>query len=139
MDNNAIIEKFKKLICLHRTQLNKASAENGLYYGQLPILEYIRSNGGCTQTEIATAMNVTASSIATSVKRMENAGLIVKATDSSDMRYNRLEISKKGIERSRECKKKFNEIDLNMFGVLTEEEQKIFTVCLEKMMDSLKI
>lgn len=132
-----LILKFRQAIYLHKSHLRKSATENGLYDGQLPILEYIIKNDGCTQTDIAKFMNVTSASVATSVKRMENSGLIKRSTDTDDMRYNRLSICEDGLNRAKECRNCFNRIDRTMFSGLTEEERRIFCDCLDKMIKNL--
>lgn len=135
--NELLIDKFKQLIILHKVYFNKAASDNGLYYGQLPILEYIINHKDCTQAEIAKYMNVTPSSVATSVKRMENAGLIKRTSDPSDLRYNRLKICEKGIQCANKCRHCFDSIDRRMFDQLTNEEKEVFIHCLEKMIYGL--
>ena len=49
----AIICRIKKLNILHRIYTQRAAAENGLFFGQLPVLEYAADHDRCTQTEIA--------------------------------------------------------------------------------------
>lgn len=135
--NDVIIRKFRDVIHTHKSHIKKSAAANGLYDGQLPILEYIIKNSGCTQTEIARHMNVTPASVATSIKRMENSGLINKLTDSEDLRYNRIDISDEGISRAKECRKHFNKIDEKMFENLSQSEYETFIICLDKMLNSL--
>ena len=52
-DIEKLILKFRQAIYLHKSHLRKSATENGLYDGQLPILEYIIKHDGCTQTDIA--------------------------------------------------------------------------------------
>ena len=136
-ENRKIVGKFSKINLLHRINLQKISQKNGLYLGQLPILEYIIENDGCTQTEISKFMGVTPPSIATSIKRMENSGLVKRQTDASDQRYNRLSITEKGIELAKNCRESFNELDGKMFEGLSDNEREVFKQCLDKMIDNL--
>lgn len=136
-ENRKIVKKFGKLNALHRLGLQKISIKNGLYLGQLPILEYIINNDGCTQTEIAKSMGVTPPSIATSVKRMECAGLIERKTDSSDQRYNRLTITEKGKTLAGNCRDSFDKLDSKMFEGLNDVERDIFKKSLDKMINNL--
>lgn len=135
--NDTLIRKFRDVIHIHRFHIKKSAVANGLYDGQLPILEYIIKNNGCTQTEIAKHMNITPASVATSIKRMESSGLINKLPDSIDLRYNRIDISPEGMNRAKECRKHFNSIDEKMFENLTEKEREGFMNCLDKMFENL--
>ena len=137
MNYRKIISKFGKANLLHRINLQKISIKNGLYLGQLPILEYITENDGCTQKEIAEFMCVSPPSIATSVKRMELSGLIDKKQDKSDQRYNRLTITEKGRNVARKCRMLFDEVDSQLFNGMSKEECDFFEKCLEKMISNL--
>ena len=132
-----IIGKFAKVNLMHRIYLQKISSKNELYLGQLPILEYIINNDGCSQTDIVKFMGVTPPSVATSVKRMEASGLIKRKSRDTDQRCNILTLTDKGRELAKKCRCSFKEIDFNMFEVLSEEECKILENCLSKMLCNL--
>ena len=85
---------------LRRVCLQKAASDSGLYFGQLPILQFIHEHPGCTQREIADKIGVTSASVALSTKRMQKSGLLTKEIDSQDLRCNRLELTETGIEYS---------------------------------------
>lgn len=137
MNYRKIISKFGKANLLHRINLQKISIKNGLYLGQLPILEYIIQNDGCTQKEISEFMCVSPPSIATSVKRMENSGLIDRNQDKSDQRLNRLTITDKGTNVAKKCRKLFDEVDSKLFNGMSKDECDFFERCLEKMINNL--
>ena len=117
-----IINRMNKLNLLHRMSIQTEGYKNGLYLGQLPILEYIRKNSRCTQRELASFLGVSPPSIATSVKRMQKAGLIEKETDETDQRYSRLSITKKGILISEKCRSQYDYVDAQLFAGFDEKE-----------------
>ncbi len=117
-----IIDRMNKLNIIHRMNIQTEAYKNGLYLGQLPILEYIRKNNKCTQRELANFLKISPPSIATSVKRMQKAGLIEKETDETDQRYSRLSITKKGIEISEKCRTQYDQIDAQLFAGFSEKE-----------------
>ena len=117
-----IIDRMNKLNLLHRMNIQTEAYKNGLYMGQLPILEYIRKNNRCTQRELASFLGVSPPSIATSVKRMQKAGLIEKETDPGDQRYSRLTITQKGILISEKCRKQYDLVDKQLFAGFDEKE-----------------
>ncbi len=132
-----IIKRMNKLNILHRIHIHKQAVKNGLYLGQLPILEYVESHDQCTQREVADFMEVSPPSIATSVKRMQKAGLLLKAADKSDLRYNRLTITEKGREISRKCRKDFDEIDAKLFSGFSEQECEQLRGYFERMIANM--
>ncbi|MBR2471508.1 MAG: MarR family transcriptional regulator [Clostridia bacterium] len=117
-----IIDRMNKLNLLHRMNIQTEAYKNGLYLGQLPILEYVRKNNRCTQRELASFLGVSPPSIATSVKRMQKAGLIEKETDPGDQRYSRLTITQKGILISEKCRKQYDLVDEQLFAGFDEKE-----------------
>ncbi|MDO4568347.1 MAG: MarR family transcriptional regulator [Clostridia bacterium] len=68
-----------------------------MHFKQMPILAYIVNHNGCRQAEIAEALGVTPSSIATSTKRLSHAGLIDKRADECDTRCNRICVTDEGL------------------------------------------
>lgn len=117
-----IIGRFYKLEILRRGYIQEATADIGLYFGQLPILEYVIAHDGCTQKEIADALHVTPASIAISTKRMQKAGLLKKTVSEYNLRSNQLAVTQKGRELSKRYRSKFDEVDQKMFGGFQESE-----------------
>lgn len=118
----AIICRIKKLNILHRIYTQRAAAENGLFFGQLPVLEYVSDHDRCTQTEIAENLQVSAPSIAISIKRMEKNGLLKKVRCANDSRTNRISITAKGLKFASKCRITFDAIDARMFSGFTAKE-----------------
>lgn len=117
-----IIDRMNKLNLIHRINIQAEASKNGLYLGQLPILEYVSKNNRCTQREVAGFLKVSPPSIATSVKRMQKAGLLEKETDPSDQRYSRLTITEKGRAVAQKCRKNYDSLDAQLFSGFDEEE-----------------
>lgn len=132
-----IARKMNSLSILHRICIQKQASKNGLYFGQPPILEYVAHHDQCTQREVADFMKVSPASIATSVKRMQKAGLIEKVADNSDLRYNRLNITDKGRELTYKCRKDFDKVDAKMFSGFSDEECEQLSCFFERMINNL--
>lgn len=124
--------QIEKLVCLRRVLQRKAAETTLLHRGQLPVLEYIRGNPGCTQVQIAEALLVSPSSVAQSTKRMQRDGLLKKQTEE-DQRCNRLYLTQHGEAVSETCRKRFVETDAEVFSVLSEEERETFTRLMGKL------
>lgn len=123
------MKRLNKLHLLHRIYLQKAAVSNGLYGGQPPLLEYVEHHPGCTQAELADFLKVSPPCIATSVKRMQKAGLITKKEDADDMRRSHLYLTPLGEEKSRQCREACDKIDQQLFQGFTIEETEHFTAC----------
>lgn len=132
-----IVGKLNYLNLLHRIHIHRKISKYGLYMGQLPILECVMNNEGCTQVQVAQAMRVSAPSIATSVKRMQKAGLLKKAMDEADQRCNRLSVTEKGKQLALSCRKEFDFIDNQMFQGFTSEECQQLGGFLDRLIANL--
>ena len=132
-----IAKKMNTLSILHRINIQKQASKNGLYFGQPPILEYVANHNYCTQREVADFMKVSPASIATSVKRMQKAGLLEKMVDDSDLRYNRLKITEKGKELTYKCREDFDKVDAQMFSGFSDEECQQLYGYYERMIKNL--
>lgn len=117
-----LMGRFYKLEILRRAGIQEATADIGLYFGQLPILEYLIEHDQCTQKEIADQIQVTPASVAISTKRMQKAGLLEKTVAEDNLRCNRLTVTLKGRELSQRYRSKFDEMDHKMFIGFTEGE-----------------
>lgn len=131
------MKRLSKLHILHRIYLQRAAVNNGLYSGQPPLLEYIARNPGCTQAELAEFLQVTPPCIATSVKRLQKAGLITKEEDADDMRRSNLYLTALGEKKSEQCQSEFDRIDSQIFRNFTSEETECFYSYLDRMLSNL--
>ena len=128
-----IIGRLYKLDILRRGCIQEATADIGLYFGQLPILEYVIEHDRCTQKEIADAIHVTPASVAISTKRMQKAGLLEKTVSDQNLRSNQLAVTPKGRELSRRYRSKFDEVDQKMFAGFQEFELEQLSAYLDRL------
>ena len=128
-----IIHKLHAFNQMHRSAVRQIMESEGLYYGQLPILEIVSEKGRCTQKEIADALKVSAPSVAVSIKRLVKHGLLIKSTDENDQRANLVSVSEKGQEITKACRRKFNELDARIFADFTEQDM----IQLHSLIDKL--
>ncbi len=132
-----VIDAFRHYHCSHRSIIDGRFREKGLYVGQPPILKYLSEHKNATQKEIADALHVSAPSIATSLKRMEEAGLVVRLESKKDARRNNLKLTKKGKELSEYADNLFLRVDDVTFTDFTEEELDTLISLFERMNKNL--
>ncbi|MBQ5813050.1 MAG: winged helix-turn-helix transcriptional regulator [Clostridia bacterium] len=137
MTTNELAAKLKKIHLLRRIYIQKSQPDAELYFGQLPILEYIRCNDGCTQIEIAEKLCVTPASISTSTKRLQKAGLLVKKSDPDNLRCNRLSITEEGISRCDNNRTMIDGIHELMFKDIPKDELEAFDKTLSKILHNM--
>lgn len=132
-----ITKRMNRLNVLHRISIHRQAAKNELYFGQMPILEYVESHDHCTQCEVAGFMKVSPPSIATSIKRMQKNGLLEKETDESDLRCNHITITEKGKDLSHKCRGGFDRINAQLFSGFTTQECEQLCGYFDRMIDNL--
>ena len=121
----------------HRNIVDSRFREKGIYFGQPPILKYLSENENATQKEIADYLHISAPSVATSLKRMEEAGLVVRLENKKDARKNTLKLTKKGKELFEYAENLFLSIDNVTYKGFTEEELDMLVSFLERMNNNL--
>lgn len=132
-----IIFRINRLNLLHRLQIHKAATANGLYLGQLPILEAIEENHNCTQKQLSDILKVSPPSIATSVKRLQKMGLLQKIADENDLRCTHIRLTPKGQEFSEKCRQSFDKLDVQMFKGFNEAECEELFKYIERLIENL--
>lgn len=137
-DYRMIVDRIAKLNIIHRIFIHRAAEENGLFFGQLPILHYISEHDNCTQKQLADTLQVSAPSIATSVKRMQKSGLLKKTADEGDLRCNRISITEKGRKSAEIGTQVFDAIDRRMLQGFNDKECKELICYLNRLIKNLE-
>ncbi len=132
------LTEYNLLRKLERGLLFTIMAKAGLYPGQLPILEFIQAHEGCTQTEIARHLTVSAASIASSTKRMQKAGLIVKKTDQFNLRANMLYLTPKGRDIAGVCRAEFNALQSAYLNGFLENEKEQIIYLISRIIENIR-
>ena len=122
MDRNRLCWRLGNLQRMHRSLVNRKADEAGVYMGQHHILRHISMHPGCTQNEVAAAMQQSAASISVTTRRLQEEGLIEKYPDENSLRINRLSITEKGRENGRKFLQVLTEYNERMFEGISEEE-----------------
>lgn len=132
-----LVHQLISVSIIHRCRITKASQQAGLYYGQPMILEFITAHPSCTQKELAHGLHISPASAATSLKRLEKAGLITRTADESDTRKNRLSLTQNGISALKRFRNICDETDCRMFRGFSEKEQETLKNLLERLYKNL--
>ncbi len=139
-----MLEKVKKINnafhayhCNHRNIVDARFREKGIYFGQPPILKYLSEHENATQKEIAEFLHISPPSVATSLKRMEESGLVVRLENKKDARRNTVKLTKKGKELHLFAENTFMRIDDIAYKGFTEEEMDLMVNFIERMNTNL--
>lgn len=138
MENRKLLWKIMKLNREHRKIVEREIVSLGIHPSQHHLLMYLARNGQSTQSGIAAAMEVSPSTIAVSLKKLEKGGYIEKEMDSADNRFNRIVLTKKGETVVLKSKQLFDEVDGKLFSGLSEEEKEALDGYLERILQTME-
>lgn len=138
MDKKSLVWDIIKIAREHRKTVEKRICSLGIHPSQHHFLMHIAKHGTCTQNHIAEAMEVSAATVAVSIKKLEKGGYIEKKTSSEDGRSNVIGLTPKGEDVVEKSCRMFDEVDEKMFDSLTEEQKKLFHECMEQIINNLK-
>jgi len=128
MENDISLESlFRIVFRMHFNCIKKELEKRGLdQVSHPPILFILRNeanNAAVSQKEISDKLGVKPSTVAISIKRMENAGLLHKVADAKDQRINLITLTDKGKKLADESRLVFSQMDQGTFEGLTEDER----------------
>ena len=122
MELSQIAARLHKLELVRMLAHRKEMGPDGLYFGQMPVLDYVHAHPGCTQIEIAEHLQVSPASIALSTKRLQKTGYLTKEVDTDNLRRKRLFLSDDGEKIRDRTKEKMDMLDAQAFRGFSEEE-----------------
>lgn len=123
----------------HRAAIEAHVKRLGVHRAQHIILMHIsHSPEPLSQGEIAKAFDVSPATIAVSLRKMEQSGLIERITSQKDARKNVIGLTDAGRTMVDETIQLFKNVDEAMFKGVSAEELQFFTVVLQKVQQNLK-
>jgi len=131
--NKAIIQQIIGFAIRHRKVMQNYLDETGVYQAQHHLLMRISHDRCASQKDLAMSMDISASTVAVSLKKLEKGGYIKKEMDKGDNRLNKITITEKGnrvIEQSRQI---FESAHQRLFEGFTEEEKCTLSALLKKL------
>jgi MarR family. len=142
MDNNInstkdIIHQLINFAVKHRRIMQYYLDETGVYQAQHRLLMEIARNPNASQNDIAKAMDVSASTIAVSLKKLEKGGYINREMVEEDNRLNKITITKQGNKVVEQSKLIFEMADRKIFEGFTNEEKSTLLGLLKKLNTNL--
>jgi len=138
MEKKNLVWNFIKIGREHRKTVEKRIGALGIHPSQHHFLMHIAKNGACTQQSIAEAMEISAATVAVSLKKLEKGGYIEKQIGRTDGRSNLVVLTAKGEDVVEKSKCMFEQVDKEMFACVTEEEQQLLLTLLERIVNNLK-
>jgi len=133
ISNKGIIHQLISFVIKHKKIMLNYLDETGVYQSQHRLLMEISHNSNTSQIDIARSMNVSAATVAVSLKKLERGGYINKVMDKWDNRLNQITVTEKGNRVVEQSKQIFESTDRKVFMGLTEEEKHTLSVLLRKL------
>ena len=117
LDSSAhhVLTQYIRIMKLHRSILEQRLNKTGVYRSQHQILTTLAEHSNASQKEIAEYLNVTAATIAVSVKKLEKGGYITRIVDQEDNRYNKLCLTEEGLDVVEHSRQFFKNVENQMF------------------------
>ncbi len=137
MNQREMAAALHRLELLKKIRIRRLMVSLGIHPGQPRMMEYISNHPGCTQREVATALDITQASAAASLKRLEKAGFLVRVQDEEDGRRNCLTLTPLGQNRMIASREGMNQLHREMFQGMEEEDMITFKALCDRMFDNL--
>lgn len=128
---------MNRAVALHKLRLHRKTVPLGMFAGQMPLLMFVKHHPGCTQRDIADARGVSTPAVATSIKRLQKAGLLQKLTDETDMRCNKITLTEQGRQAILDGQRLFDEVTAEMFAGISAEELQLVEDVLSRVEQNL--
>ena len=127
---------------MHELATSSVFMEQGLNIGQ-PLLLFVleaKSDEGInpTQRDLADELNLSPTTVTMSIKSLERQGYVKKFADVSDMRKNRIEITDKGREIAKSCRRALDKVDEGMYLGFSDDEIALISSFFIRMTENLR-
>lgn len=141
------MQDYHKLCCMlmrstrmHRRIIESRIQELGIHPSQHFVLMQL-SNGGpmASQSQIAEKMDVSAASVARTLKNLDEGGYITRADGQTDSRRNEITITPKGEDVVQASRRIFQSVDEAIYAGFSPEELSRLEALLHKMIDNLSM
>ncbi|HHV94006.1 MAG TPA: MarR family transcriptional regulator [Firmicutes bacterium] len=133
IDDNAaaLFHSFFRAMRLHHQLMFKLMSKKGLYPGQTACLLVIASYPGITQRELAEKLCKAAPTVAVMLRKMEEAGLVVREVDDQDRRQVRVSLTDKGKALYGQLNAVLAQFIRSTFGKMSPQQQSELSSLLE--------
>ena len=122
---------------LYRGRMHALWDEMGLYRGQPFLLGVLWEQEGIPHSEIAAHMHVSPATVTNMIKRMEKAGFVTRRPDAHDQRVSRVYLTDAGRAIRDRVEERWQEVEDQVFGGLSAQEQEKLGMLLERVRDEL--
>lgn len=123
----------------HRAAIDRVTAELDIHRSQHGMLMYLNeAKNKPSQKEICEHFDISAATVAVTLKKLEKNGFIERRRNGDDNRENRISITDKGREVLERTCEIFSRCDEKAFSSFTDEELEEFMLLLNKMKSNIE-
>lgn len=122
---------------LHRRKVEGLVGETGLHRAQHRMLMTLSDHEFDSQLELAKMLQISAATVAVTLKKLEQDGYIERETKAADNRANFIRLTGKGKKIVESSRAIFENIDKQAVKDFSEEETELLSNYLKRMYDSL--
>lgn len=133
-----LVQSLIRISKLHRKVVDKKLHKTGVFESQHRLLMHLSRNKDSSQIQLAESLHVSAATIAVTLKKLEKGGYVERNMNTSDNRFNKIDITKKGQKVVEDSKEIFKGLDLKMFEDFSDEDIGDLMQYLEKLIYNLK-
>ena len=133
ISDKKIIHQLINFTVKHRRLMQYYLDETGVYQAQHRLLMEIARNPRASQKDLARSMDISAATVAVSLKKLEKGGYIKREVDEKDNRLNKITITEKGNKVVKRSKEIFAAADRKILAGFREEEKHTLFVLLQKL------
>lgn len=120
---NTLHGSLIRLNNIHRKMAKREFQKVDLTEGKPRLLDFIISNPGCSQREIASCCKIEPATATSILSSMEKEELIYRERNTKDKRILNVFLTEKGIEAQKKVEKVFLELDEICFDGFSEKER----------------
>ena len=134
---NTLHSSLIRLNKIHKKMAKKEFQKVDLTEGKPRLLDFIISNPGCSQREIASCCKIEPATATSILSSMEKEELIYRERNPKDRRILNVFLTEKGIEAQKKVEKVFLELDEVCFDGFSEEERVEAIKILNRLYENL--
>ncbi len=137
ISNKEIVHQIIGFAMKHRKIMQNNLDATGVYQAQHHLLMRIAHNPSASQKDLSLSMDVSAATIAVSLKKLEKGGYIKKEMNQGDNRLNQITITEKGNGVVEQSKQIFDSTDRQVFEGFTDEDKCTLSALLQRLEGNL--
>ena len=123
----------------HRSLFDSMRESTGLGRSAHRMLMIISSSDtDLSQTLLAEKLEISTAAVAVMLKKMEGEGYIIRESDKSDSRFNRISLTQKGADIVNNSKKNFYAIDTTLFYGFDKAEMDALNSYLDRLQKNIE-